>query len=86
LLEFLKSHLATCIKFGKKKVKSIPEIKETLKENKLGPEYQLVFDELWTFIRKKSNKIRIWTIKCIETKQIVAYHSRCSFLPASFFY
>ena len=31
-------------------------------------------DELWTFVRKKSNKIRIWIAKCTQTKQIIAWH------------
>ena len=64
----------TVLNWVKKKVKEIKPLKETLKKYKPEYNYHLVFDELWSFIKRKSNKIRIWIAKCIETKQILAYH------------
>lgn len=32
------------------------------------------YDEIWSFVQSKINRVWIWTAVCRRTKQVVAYH------------
>ena len=54
-----------------KKVKSQPNLKETLLPAQEGDVLEL--DELWSFVRFRKNKRWIWIVLCRRTRQIIAF-------------
>ena len=63
----------TITKWLKSKLKTLPEIRDTLKPS--DNQDVLELDEVFSFVTRKSNKAWIWTALCIckRTRQIVAY-------------
>ncbi len=52
-------------------VKSLPKLKDTLLP--ANPDDVLEYDEAWSFVLKKVNKRRLWTVICRRTRQIIAF-------------
>lgn len=69
---------------GSKKEMTLPELSETLVEPEpRGPSATILeLDELWSCVRKRSNKRWIWIALCRATRQVVAsvvgYRSRAT--------
>ena len=53
------------------KAARLPDLSETL--GAARPDDVLELDELWSFVRQKSNKRWVWIALCRRTRQIVAY-------------
>lgn len=56
----------------KKKVLQLKPFVETLLPAKVDD--ILEFDELWSFVFSKLNRVWIWIALCRRTKQVVAFH------------
>ena len=56
---------------GSKKVKTQPDLKETLLPAQADDVLEL--DELWSFVRFRKNKRWLWTVLCRRTRQIIAF-------------
>jgi insertion element IS1 protein InsB len=52
-------------------VKSLPPLRATLLPAQ--PDEELELDEAWSFVFKKANKRRLWTVMCRRTRQILAF-------------
>jgi IS1 family transposase len=46
------------------------ELEDALVE---APEEELELDELWSFVRRKSEKVWVWLALCRQTRQVVAF-------------
>ena len=61
----------TIAKWIKKKVYSLPDLKESLAPSQTNDILEL--DELWSFVRVKTQKRWLWIALCRRTRQIVAF-------------
>jgi IS1 family transposase/transposase-like protein len=61
----------TVSKWIKKKVQQLPDLKESLKPAQ--PDDVLELDELWSFVRIKSNKRWLWIALCRRSRQVVSF-------------
>lgn len=74
------SQLGVCRTFGiakqtltdwLKRAATLPPLKTTLTKAQKGEPLEL--DELWSLVRQKRNKRRVWLAQCRRTSQIVTY-------------
>jgi IS1 family transposase len=56
----------------KKKVSQLRLFSQSLAPAKVGDIVE--FDEMWSFVQSKAQRIWIWIALCRRTKQVVAYH------------
>ncbi len=54
---------------------ALPPLEETLLPVEEGEVLEL--DEMWTFVRKRKNKVWLWLALCRRTRQIVAFALGC---------
>ena len=71
LARTFKCSRTTITKWLSDKLKTLPEISDTLKP--ADNQDILELDEVCSFVQRKSNKAWIWTAICKRTRQIVAY-------------
>ena len=57
---------------GLKKAKTLPPLSSTLSHPKEPRAVCLELDELWSFVRRKTNKRWVWLALCRHTRQVVA--------------
>jgi insertion element IS1 protein InsB len=55
----------------KAKLEALPEIKDTLQPS--DSQDVLELDEVWSYVKRKSDKAWLWTAICKRTRQIVAF-------------
>ena len=60
---------------AQKKWLNLPALHETLLPFEAGDE--LEFDEAWTFVLRRKNKVWLWLALCRRTRQIVAFALGC---------
>jgi insertion element IS1 protein InsB len=56
----------------KKKVLQLTQFSESLLPAKAGDIIE--YDEMWSFVQSKANRVWLWIALCRRTKQVIAFH------------